>query len=418
MIDLIYSEALQTVLDHTFTGNIITIDVIPDSLKGGYTLAEDIKADRDFPHFNRSAMDGFAIRSLDYSNDILFKVIGTLTAGHPDNHVNPYINSDSDNGPFALRIMTGAPVPLWADVVIRFEDSKYDDYNKTVTFYRDSVDSFINIARRGEDAAAGSVILPSGSPVNNSTLPVIAASGYHQIKVRKKPTILLVTTGTEVVSINKNPLDHQIRDRSSQAIKYLAAAKGIEADSVKVPDDATLISAAFQKGLNEYDILLITGGVSKGITDQVPDLLKAHGVREIFHRAKIKPGKPVFFGINDKLNSLIETKRVLVFGLPGNPVFSQVNLKIFVEESIAKITGQKQQIPLRLPLSRKKIKKLELTEFTQCRFTMHNRQTALEPITHNDSLDFVNLAKTDGLMIHPAERPDLLEGTVVAFYPW
>ncbi len=417
MKDVTFSEAAELILKHTVRGpvkKIRTAELSSDpEAAGGYILAESVFADRNLPPFNRSAMDGFAIRAADYAPDRPFFVIGTLTAGNPDPYGDPYKSDQSEKSPFALRIMTGAPVPLWADAVIRFEDSECKESESFVKFTRKSAEPWMNVARSGEDAEKGSVLLEAGSPVNSSTLPVIAACGYSEIHVYSKPKIFLVTTGTEVIGIDENPLDHQIRDSSSWSLKYLAAKKGIRLDSVKVKDEPEQITAAFQKGLNEYDILLITGGVSKGITDQVPQLLKNLGVEEVFHRAKIKPGKPIFFGIKDTGG-----KRVLAFGLPGSPVSTQVNFKIFVEEAIDRFAGAPRRVPLRLPLCRSKTKKHELQEFTQCRVGIQNGLTCIEPLSHHGSGDFVNMALTDGLMIHPAENPEIKEGETADFIFW
>jgi molybdopterin molybdotransferase len=417
MKDVTYAQAVDLIIEHTPTGKKEIVNLNEPGSLIGRILALDIKADRDLPPFNRSAMDGYAIRTKDYKKHQVFTVIGTLTAGSPDQFSHPDEGGNypgiSGKGPFALRIMTGAPAPLWADAVIRFEDSVAEGDDSNVRFTREKAESFMNLAKKAEDARLGDVLIPAGSVVDGSMIPLLAAVGAYEIEVYAKPRIKLVTTGTEVISVEESPLAHQIRDSSSYGIRFLAAQRGIKIDSVKVADHTETIRHTFEDALAVSDILLITGGVSKGITDVIPDILKSIGVEEIFHRAKIKPGKPIFFG-----KKVTNDGTKIILGLPGNPVSSLVNYKIFVEEAIGKFMGHPRRVPLRLPLHTDKKKKHDLQEFTQCKVKIKNGVSTIEPLSHHGSGDFVNMAFSNGLMIHPADETILSEGTYADFYFW
>lgn len=146
-----------------------------------------------------------------------------------------------------------------------------------------------------------------------------------------------------------------------------------------------------------------------GTTDIIPEILSNLGVKKIFHKLKIKPGKPLWFG---------KTESVTVFGLPGNPVSSQVGLKIFVEAYIRKFMRLPEEKALYIPLFEEKIKNHDLEEFTQAKLVNENKRTFLQPMKHHGSGDYVNMLLTDGLMIHPADKNQLAKGEFVKFYPW
>lgn len=392
-------EAYEEVLKNTPEGRKQVLSIEDQDLFGRI-LAEDVVADRDIPPFHRAAVDGYAIRIEEMQAGESFEILGTLRAGSGE------IFETKKGG--ALFIMTGAPVPEDYNAIIKVEEASVD--GDRVSFDREPPSLWSNIARRGEDAPAGSVVVKAGTRIDTSSLPILAAVGKTELLVYAKPVVTLITSGDEVVPAGTSPLDHQIRDSSSYSIGNLLRLNGAgEIRKRRVEDNPDLLLGAIQEGLKS-DFLLITGGVSMGVTDVIPELLEKAGVKKVFHRIKVKPGKPLYFGKTDG--------GTLVFGLPGNPVSSQVGLKMFVEPAIRRWSGKVPRRPLVLPLAEEKKKKHDLEEFTQVRIVEKDGASALLPFKHHGSGDFVNLSGADGLMVHPADETLIPGGKMVEFYPW
>ena len=392
-------EAIRQIQQHCQTSGTSEF-AIEDKNIYGTVCAENVFADRNIPPFNRAAVDGFAIRYQDIEKGIkTFTIIGTLTAGS-DQVFHPGEGE-------CVHVMTGAPVPSPADIMYKIEETETD--GQTTTIPEEKYNRFMNIAREGEDSKAGDLLVPQGTRIDSSVLPVLAGVGKFNIKTHKRPEVTLITTGDEIIPVTQTPLPWQIRDSSSFSLRQLLFHYGITLkERVLIKDNREELTAAIKQGLAS-DILLLTGGVSMGTTDIIPDILSGLGVEKVFHKLKIKPGKPLWFG---------KTKTAAVFGLPGNPVSSQVGLKIFVEPYIRKFMGLAEQKTIWLPLAQDKTKKHDLTEFTQGKIISKDNKSYLQPIKHHGSGDYVHLLSTDGLMVHPAEELTLKAGQYLQFYPW
>ncbi|BDA78671.1 molybdopterin molybdenumtransferase MoeA [Leptospira kobayashii] len=394
-----YSEGLAKIL--SFSKNH-TFESIPLKLSDGRILAEEIRADRDYPPFNRSAMDGFAISSSEFSENKIYHYNRELPAGS---------NFLLEKGEEAIRIMTGAPVPLGLDVVIKIEDSllsEDDRGNKQVSFSLKNVRPWQNIARKGEDLHKGDSILFPGHTLGTSEISILASLGKNLVSVVTLPKIQIISTGNEIVPIDRTPLDWQIRDSNSYTISSILSKYKIVPESVKnIPDEESLLTEAISKGL-ESDILILSGGVSMGSMDLVPSVLQKLGVELVFHKVGIKPGKPIWFG---------KRGNTIVFGMPGNPFSVQICSRIFLEPFLRASMGQKQIPAMRLPILGARNKKGSLTEFFPVRLETKDK-TYLSAVSFNGSGDIRAGLSSNGLAVHPADSEQIQDGDWIEFLPW
>ncbi|TGL75973.1 molybdopterin molybdotransferase MoeA [Leptospira jelokensis] len=367
----------------------------------GRILAESVLADRDYPPFNRSAMDGFAIALKDFEANKQFVYERELHAGStlkklPEETV--------------IRIMTGAPVPEGFDVVIKIEDTILSEHQnqKMVKFPIENVSLWQNIAKQGEDAIKSDPMLSVGTYLNLSEVSLLASLGTMDVTVFSLPKVKIISTGNEVVPFGVTPLPHQIRDSNSVTIStFLKKWKITPIEISRVPDDVSIIKNTIEQSL-DCDILILSGGVSMGEMDLVPSILKELGVETIFHKTAIKPGKPIWFG---------KKKKTIVFGLPGNPFSVQTCLRIFIDPFLRSCFSQKKEVYLKFPISQTKKKKHSLTEFFPVRFTT-NEKTRLEAIAFNGSGDIKAGIFSDGLALFPSESKEILSESSIQFLPW
>jgi molybdopterin molybdotransferase len=295
---------------------------LPDAV--GSVLAEDIIASHSVPPFDNSGMDGYAVRAADLvdatsgSPTRLF-IAETIPAGH--------VAAKSLVAGEAARIMTGAPMPRGADTVAQSEiTSEEDGY---VLVY-EAVKPGKNIRRAGEDVAAGDRVLASGTPLWPAEIGVLASLGHAKVLVHRRPTVAVISTGSELVEVDQPLGPGQIRNSNSYSLRALCRQMGVEATSFGiVPDDYDATRRAIQGGL-EYDVLLTSGGVSVGRFDFVKDVQDELAVERRLWGVAMKPGKPLAFGVRG---------RTLVFGLPGNPVSAMVSFELFVRPALLRLMG-------------------------------------------------------------------------------
>jgi molybdopterin molybdotransferase len=317
-------EHLATVLD-----GIGSIDPIELTLLDaqGLVLAEGVNTPIPLPGFDNSAMDGYAVRSVDtkYASaeePIALPVIGDVAAG---------AKSRSGMGPgLAMRIMTGAPIPTGADAVIPLEDTNRGVARVEI---RRPVRNGECIRRAGEDLAAGSPALGAGAALGPQQIGLLAAVGRDRVLVRPRPRVLVISTGSELVEVGQRPGFGEVSDANSYLIA--AAAKDAGADARRygiVPDDHSTLLDVLENQLLRADMLVTTGGVSMGAFDVVKQALSELGTVE-FTRVAMQPGKPQGFG---HLGN-----RVPIFCLPGNPVSALVSFEVFVRPAIRKLLGKR-----------------------------------------------------------------------------
>ncbi|MBL0286557.1 MAG: molybdopterin molybdotransferase MoeA [Bacteroidetes bacterium] len=365
-------------------------------------LAEDIYADRDYPPFNRATMDGYAIISQDINigKNNLLKITDTIHAGEAKQFA-----LESGN---CIKIMTGAPVPKRANAVIRIEDTHIN--GNEIHFNVKQLKENQNIAIQGEDARKGDLLIKKGTKLNPNSISLLAVTGHAKLEVYKLPIIAIVSTGNEIVAVESVIQPHQIRDSNVHTLKNSLLNYCISAiQTALIVDDKIALKNTISELLNT-DIIIISGGVSKGDADYVPEILKHLGVIEIFHRVSIKPGNPLWFGKMPNGG--------VVFGLPGNPISVQVGYKVFIESFIRKCFDMEPIEPLFLPLLGEKSKKSNFTEYFPCKLTHENKKSGLAINKMNTSGDISTTNNSDGIAIHPSEKQTIEKGEFVEFYFW
>lgn len=329
------SEALKIIERETPALSFETINL---EASVGRILAEEIAADMDLPPFDRSQMDGFAVRAGDVKDaPVNLKVIGESVAGKG-------FDGTVEAGE-AVRIMTGARVPDGADAVQKVELTKE---NKEFVEIQESAKLGQNINAFASEIKKGTVIFEPGEIVTEQMIAAIASFGYAKLKVFRQPTVAIFSTGSEIVEIHQQPQKDQIRNSNSMMLKVLAEKTGAVSQILpQVHDDFETIKAHIARAVGlesrvpssksqveenkseppnpNPQILIITGGVSVGDYDFTKPVLRALGAEFFFEKVSLKPGKPtVFARLND----------VLVFGLPGNPVSVAVTFYLFARRAI------------------------------------------------------------------------------------
>lgn len=360
----------------------------------GRILAENLYADRDLPPFNRPIVDGIAI---DFSacNDGLrsFKIKAAQAAGE-----NPVAIAAKDE---CVEIMTGAALDDSVDTVIRYED--IDIADGTATIKNIEIRKGQNIHLRGKDKKQGDIVANADCIITPALIGLAASIGKTKLLVKKLPRIAVITTGDEMVSAEETPNAYQLRRSNGIVIKSVLEKYKLNADLLHLEDDVELIKNELIRCLNNYDVLLMSGGVSMGKFDYVPQVLDELGVQKLFHKVQQRPGKPFWFGAS-------ENKKP-VFAFPGNPVSVFMCLHRYfipwLENSLG-IQSQQQeyavlQSDIRFPYS--------LQYFAQVKLHINNAgQLLATPVNTNGSGDFSNLIYTDAFMELPLDKNEFKKG--------
>ncbi len=293
-------------------------------------LAEEVLADIDLPPFDKSLVNGYALRTGDLVGaDRRLRIGETITAGQtPSRPLGPRE---------AAVIMTGAPVPPGCDAVVMHERTRRE--GETVWPEEPEVRAGQNILARGREMRAGEVVLTMGTVLKPAHLGVLASVGRTPVGVVRRPRVAVVPTGDELVEPDRTPGPGQIRNSNTIMLQALAIEEGADAESLPTaPDEPVELRRILERGLDS-DVLMITGGVSAGQRDLVPGVLEDLGVRRVFHKVRLKPGKPIWFGIGAARSG---RPGPMVFGLPGNPVSGLVGFLLFVRPALAVLAGRPQ----------------------------------------------------------------------------
>ena len=379
-------------------------EAVPLINADGRILRNAVGADRDFPPFDRVGMDGIAIRFADYvAGQRTFRVAGTQFAGQPQLTLAPQTPDDAST---CLEVMTGAMLPVGVDTVIRYEDVNLTDGQATLTI--DDVEAGQNIHRRAIDRRAGDELLPVGTLLGPSALAVAASVGQTTLVVTALPRVALISTGDELVDVGDSPLLYQIRRSNTYMLRAALKLLGIDATLHHIVDNVAALTDRLAGLLSENDVLILSGGVSAGKADFVPDVLTQLGVQRQFHKIEQRPGKPLWFGT---------TPEKTVFGLPGNPVSTIVCTYRYVLPYLRASMGQS-PAPLRYAqLATPFVFKPTLTYFLPVRLTAEpDGRTLAHPLPGSGSADFANLLAADAFMELPAERSEFEKGD--AFPIW
>ena len=324
---LTIDEALRAVLE---ASRPLPARPEPIDRASGCILGEDVAADIDLPPFDKALVDGYAVRSDDLRGpDRRLRLGESIMAGQTP--TRPLAPGE------AATIMTGAPLPPGCDAVVMLERTLPDEDGRAVRIDEPEVRPGQNILPRGREMRAGDVVLSAGTVLGPAHLGVLASVGRAWPKV-VRPRVAVVSTGDELVEPDRVPGPGQIRNSNAIMLQAMAREDRAEAERMPIaPDEPAALREILRRGL-EADILLITGGVSAGRRDLVPEALEDLGVRRVFHKVRLKPGKPIWFGVGTRAEAPSASEDrpgPLVFGLPGNPVSGLVGYLLFVRPALA-----------------------------------------------------------------------------------
>ncbi len=383
-----FEEALKIVENSAFILDNERVD-FKESLNR--VLAEDIKSDIEMPPFDKSAVDGYACKKEDLFNKL--EVIEIIPAGKV-----PEKDIDKNQ---CSKIMTGAPMPKGADTVIMVEDVEETGENK-IRYLKDKVKN--NICYRGEDIKENEIVLKKGTLIKPQHIAVLATTGSVNPLVYRQAKVAVFSTGDELVEPEKKPAVSRIRN--SNAYQLLAMVKnvgaipeytGIASDT----EDSTreMILKAFEKN----DIVILSGGVSMGDFDYVPQILEELGVELRFKSIAVQPGKPTVFGIREKQ---------FIFGLPGNPVSSFVQFELLVKPFIYRLSGFNYiPVQINLPMGKDYIRKRS-TRLSWLPVRISDNSEVF-PMDYHGSAHINSLTKADGLISIPIGKTTLTKGELV-----
>lgn len=366
----------------------------------GRVLAEEIKADRDFPPFDRVAMDGIAINYQAVEDGWEgFRVEGLQPAGQP----RLTLKNDKN----CIEVMTGAMLPIGCDTVIRYEDVTV--VHEMAKLKTKNITRGQNIHARALDAKRGEAILSPGTRLSIGEIALLASVGWLECTVYRFPKLAIVSTGNELVDVHDRPLPHQVRRSNSHALRAALHRLGCPTELFHLPDDQNVMERELEKLFKTYEVIILSGGVSKGKFDFVPAALKHLGVETIFHQVSQKPGKPLFFGT---------TKKQIIFGLPGNPVSSFFCFYRYIRPWLLSCMGIAPRSDSAVLAGPVELKNNELTHFVQVKVRFEAGVQLAHPIPGGGSGDFANLREVDGFLEVPAGGDGAKEGVAYSFVPF
>ncbi|QEH38200.1 Molybdopterin molybdenumtransferase [Aquisphaera giovannonii] len=401
-------EALALVLE--------TATPLPPATAGlaeaaGLVLAEDVPADADQPPFDKALMDGYAVRASDVVEaGRPLRLAGTIHAGE--------VAAGALGPGEAAAIMTGAPMPAGADAVVMVEHSEERDGAVRLRPPR-AVAPGQNVLGRGRVYRLGDRLLAAGDLLTPPRIGLLAAVGHAKVRVVPRPTLAIVPTGDELVEPDQVPGPGRIRNSNAAMLAAVAIGRGLAPRVGPIAaDEPAVLAQALAEGL-ESDVLLVTGGVSAGRKDLVPAALESRGVRQVFHKVAMKPGKPLWFGSGPGRGDRPGT---LVFGLPGNPLSGLVGFLRFVGPALGRLAGRPEAdetVPARLAADC--TQHGDLTHFRPAALASPpgeaGEPAAIELLDSVGSADVLAAARADGFAVLPPGDRVFRRGEIVRFLP-
>ena len=386
MVALTFDEARTCVLREV--GVSMGTETISLAEAAGRVLAEEIKADRDYPPFPRSARDGFAVRAADLPGELL--VNGEVRAGE--------MFPGSVAAGQAVEIMTGAPVPDGADAVVMVEHTVRNGDRVRIDRSAQPGDNF---NARGLEARGGDAVLFVGVHIGYAEVAMLATVGHTRVLVYRRPRVAIVATGDEIVEPSEQPAPHQIRNSNAASLAVqVSGAGGMPVILPTARDEYESTRACIEDGLRT-DMLLLSGGVSAGKYDLVEKVLAALGAEFFFDRVKIQPGQPLVFG---------KARDKYFFGLPGNPGSTMITFETIARAAIEKIQGLREPALnlLHARLARPFHQKAGLTRFLPARLSSDG--ATIEPQVSHGSGDVGAMARCNAYLVTDPDRTEWASG--------
>ncbi len=373
----------------------------------GRVLRADLRADRDLPPFDRVTMDGYALRAAAVAAGTrTFRIDGVQAAGMRAFKLGAEPNA-------CIEIMTGAVLPDGADCIVPYEDTTRN--GTTMTIADAAAPQLVAghaLHRRGGDHPAGEVIVRAGVRLTGREIAVAAACGYGVLTVSQLPRIAVISTGDELVEVEANVAPHQIRRSNDHALRAALAAAGYPgAERFHFRDIRHEIEHLLWHIIAEFDVVILTGGISKGKFDYLPAELDRQGVKKIFQGVAQRPGKPLWFGVS--------ARQTPVFALPGNPVSSYTCLHRYVLPALGRASGLVPPAPRMVALASAVTFKPKVAFLLPVKLSSgpHGELLA-KPEASNTSGDFAGLVGTDGFVELPPEPTEFPAGYVARFHSW
>jgi molybdopterin molybdotransferase len=395
-------EATRIILENPIE---LPVETCPTSQALGRTLREEIKADRDFPPFDRVMMDGIAINYEDWTKgQKKFVVTGVQTAGSPPLKI--------EAAGSALEIMTGAMCPAGASAIIPVEEVTFEEDaqgQRYATITSENIKLNQNLHKQGSDRKAGDILVPTNTVIDHAEIAVAVTVGKTELQVTRQPKVAIVSTGNELVDTHETPAPYQIRRSNSYALSAALANRGIEAQLWHLPDEQSLIEEKLTKIFNDFDVIITSGGVSKGKKDYVPVVMEKLKVEKLFHRVKQRPGKPMWFGKKDNK---------VLFGLPGNPVSTLVGFFKYVLPYLDKIEGRPTAPVKEAKLSEDFKFDKSLTYFLSVNVVNQKGELLANPVPGHGSGDFANLLECNAFLELAEDQQNFLAGGVYPLIPF
>ena len=402
------TDALGLVLARTPQGRAETVTLMEALTR---VLAVDLLTPHDSPPFHKSLMDGFAITTsaAAVQGDVVhFDVVETVTAG--------MIPSQNVTRTTAVRIMTGAALPTDCDCVVPIECTQFNEANPDrVRIPREMIVAEANLMRQGGAAKVGSVLLSAGTRLQPQQIAALAEFGQAKVLVFRKPTVAVLATGDELIPFDQPLRPGTIRNSNEPMLLAQATICGTSPVSCGVARDTVEdLSTRIQQGLRQ-DVLLLSGGVSAGTLDLVPQQLAAAGVESIFHGVDMKPGRPLWFGIRQHAS-----RTTLVFGLPGNPVSSLVCFELFVRPALEKLSGLSTQpergliATLSQPFSAKGNRPI----YQPSAVSVLDGCLSVRPVQWNGSSDLKATVEANGMALLSSAHGPYAAGETVPVWLW
>ncbi|MGA1868241.1 MAG: gephyrin-like molybdotransferase Glp [bacterium] len=380
-----YEEALRIVLD---SSPELPSEKVPLARARGRVLREDITSDMDIPPFNKSAMDGYACRYADIDKPLT--LIENIPAGHiPQKKIGQGECS---------KIMTGAMVPEGADYIALVEDSIIEE-NKKIRLVAKPKNS--NICSQGEDIKQGERVLCSGTLIGPVEIAILATVGADPVSVSTLPKVGVIATGSELVEPHETPALCQIRNSNSYQLCAQIEKEGCLPHYMGIAQDSPeIINKMLNDAMKCCHVILLSGGVSMGDYDFVPQILKENTIRLFFEKIAVKPGKPTVFGSNGKN---------YFFGLPGNPVSTLIQFEMLVKPFLAKMRGYeslslKVLAKLKKRITRKKSDRLSFIP------VLLDENGCVEPVKYHGSAHIHSYYKAHGVIAIPPGTSEVSEG--------
>ena len=391
------TEALAHVLA---TARPLPPIMVPLLAASGRILRQNLLADRDFPPFDRVAMDGVALRFENLeAGQLAFVVERAQLAGQPP---VPLFDPRA-----VIEIMTGAALPPGTDTVVRYEDLHLTETNgvRVATVQTMPLRAGQNVHRQAADVQAGELLVAHGTCLGPAEIAVAAAVGAATLAVTRPARMAVVGTGDEVIPISQPPLSYQVRRSNAPMLQAALTEVGVSSDAFHFDDDPAALRLGLPPLLASYDAVLLSGGVSKGQADFLPQVLRELGVEEVFHRVAQRPGMPFWFGQ--------VPGGAVVFALPGNPVSTFVNYYRYVQPWLQRCQGGIVPPPQFAVLTSPVDFKPQLTSFLPVKLESDPAGRLLaHPVPTGGSGDLAGLLAADGLLELPAQPTHFAVGEV------